>query len=297
MKSIPCFSNCSYRSTSTLFSQILVDARIALDDVQRFSVKRARAGNPGAIVEARDIDDERVAFPVTHRVAVIARNQIVGVLIIQSNQPMRVAVLVQDDDVRWRLNDLLRVEAEHDDARHAGRKAQRGGIVDAAAVERFEHLRRGPRLIGGRFGAGGPLRRRLHRWPRWIAAGAAEADAAVGLLPRAAEGVPRLPDACQIGLLIRCARYCAARLRRGRRRERQDGCDDHEAMRAHHFTSTAAVLPPSPVPTGGPKNIFWPFGSVISRECAHGPPSRARHPVTVTRSPAFIVTSRFQPFR
>src|SRR5262245_40551833 len=111
------------------------------------------------------------------------------------------------------MNDLLWVEGEHDDARHAWRKAQRRRIVDAATVERFEHLLRRPRLVWGRFGAGGPLRRRLHRRPRWIAAGAAEADSAVGLLPRAAEGIPSLPDACQIGFLVRCARHRAARLR------------------------------------------------------------------------------------
>src|SRR5207253_2825357 len=116
------------------------------------------------------------------------------------------------------------------------------------------------------------------------------------------------PDAGEIGLLVRGTRHRTARLRR-RRCCREDDCGDdqqvlkadrtgtdptaNKARRAHHFTSTAGALPPSPVPTGGPKNIFWPFGSVISRECAHAVPSRACHPVTVTRSPAFIVTSRF----
>ena len=51
------------------------------------------------------------------------------------------------------------------------------------------------------------------------------------------------------------------------------------------------------VPAGGPKNIFLPPGSVISRECAQLPPSRARQPNTVITSPTFIVTSFLQPVR
>ena len=55
------------------------------------------------------------------------------------------------------------------------------------------------------------------------------------------------------------------------------------SSRASHRTSTAGLPPPSPVPAGGPNIIFSPFGSVISRECPHEPPSRARQPETVIR--------------
>src|SRR6266508_2606852 len=80
------------------------------------------------------------------------------------------------------------------------------------------------------------------------------------------------------------------------RRQRQyKNCICEEAP--HHFTSTAGAIPPSPVPDGGPNINFFPSANVISRECAQFVPSRARHTATVTRSPIFIVVSRFHPSR
>src|SRR5690349_21404201 len=95
------------------------------------------------------------------------------------------------------------------------------------------------------------------------------------------------------------ARHSALRLRADERRRGREQRRRHtrDCTAAHYFTSTAGVLPPSPVPAGGPKNIFLPFGSVISRECAQLPPSRARQPNTVMTSPTFIVTSLRHPVR
>ena len=52
---------------------ILADARVPLDDVQRVRVERAGAREPGLVVEARHVDDERIAVPARDRVAHVAR--------------------------------------------------------------------------------------------------------------------------------------------------------------------------------------------------------------------------------
>src|SRR5207248_5529285 len=140
---------------------------------------------------------------------------------------------------------------------------------------------------------------------------AADTDAPVGFLPGSAFGTAALPHTCQIRLPVRGAgdrtrgrRLGGGRaaLRRGLRRQEhraQSHCDNQDGgyrhEHAHHGTSTAGLVPPSPVPAGGPKNSFLPPGKVISRECAQLPPSRARHPKTVILSPGLRLTSFFHP--
>src|SRR6185503_19924772 len=43
------------------------DGRIAFDDVERIAVEVARAVEPGLVIEVRDVDDQRVAFPAPRR--------------------------------------------------------------------------------------------------------------------------------------------------------------------------------------------------------------------------------------
>ena len=73
---------------------------------------------------------------------------------IQRNHAEHAEVLVQHDDLFWRLDKLLGKESQHDRSRNPGRKAPAGGIVDAAPIERFENLLRSPLLIRCAFTAG-----------------------------------------------------------------------------------------------------------------------------------------------
>src|SRR5690606_14426879 len=57
----------------------LVDARKPLDGVHLLRMRQAPAIEPEAFVEARAVDDERIALPPADRVAVIARREIGGV--------------------------------------------------------------------------------------------------------------------------------------------------------------------------------------------------------------------------
>src|SRR5439155_11128585 len=62
--------------------------------------------------------------------------------------------------------------------------------------------------------------------------------------------------------------------------------------------ATGGVLPPSPVPAGGPDSSFLPFfANVTNLEWAQLEPSRARQPNTVTVSPGSMVSVFFQPTR
>src|SRR6185312_493515 len=63
------------------------------------------------------------------------------------------------------------------------------------------------------------------------------------------------------------------------------------AARGHHG------LHRPPVPAGGPAASLWPSAQVTQRAAARLGSLRARQPNTVTVSPIFIVSSRFQPWR
>src|SRR4030095_8628365 len=105
----------------------------------RVGLNVATAVQPGLVVETDNIDDERVALPATNRIADVGRIRIVRVFRVDGDGAEDIHVLVHEDDLCRRLYDLDRKQADDGEPRHAGRQTVRGGIVDAATIERFEH--------------------------------------------------------------------------------------------------------------------------------------------------------------
>src|SRR5262245_35002519 len=106
-----------------------IGAREPLDGVELLRVRCPAAVEPELVVVADRVDDERVAFPTSDRVAVPARKQIVWMLAaihVDDAMRARVAELVQDVDLRY----ALRRQAEDHlpwvrvDARNAHRQAR-----------------------------------------------------------------------------------------------------------------------------------------------------------------------------
>src|SRR5205807_9029528 len=76
------------------------------------------------------------------------------------------------------------------------------------------------------------------------------------------------------------------------------GDDVRPPPASNQGATTGGVLPPSPLPAGGPDSSFLPFfANVTNLECAQLLPSRACQPKTVTVSPGNIVSVLFQPTR
>ena len=48
---------------------VVVDSRVALGDVQSFGMKDSARKNPSLVIESDDVDNERVAFPVSDRMS------------------------------------------------------------------------------------------------------------------------------------------------------------------------------------------------------------------------------------
>src|SRR5262249_19445395 len=217
--------------------------------------------------------------------------QVFGMLCVDRNGTEDAKNLVQHDDFLGRLNNLHREQSDGGDARNAGRHAARLGVVDSAAVVKLQHLLRGPGLIGRRLAS------RQSRAGRELASANPEFSSgrrAVGLLPGSDAIAASLPDSGQIWFPVSSA-WNGARL--GERRSCNGNGTDQDETSMRHGCDTGGTLPPSPVPAGGPKNSFLPSLKVTSLECAHAVPSRASQPVTVIESPAFKVTSLFQPVR
>src|SRR5580693_9443359 len=56
---------------SLIVESVFVCTRVAFDDMQLFGVRMPCRVQPGMVVETRDVDDQRVAFPVPDTVAEI----------------------------------------------------------------------------------------------------------------------------------------------------------------------------------------------------------------------------------
>src|SRR5438552_15010630 len=99
---------------------------------------------PRPVIEANDIDDESVAFPMSHRITHVTGEDIVRMLGVQGNHAEHIHVFIEKDDLFRRLNDLLGKQSQHDRSWHAAGEATCGGIIDRSIVEGFEYLLRGP---------------------------------------------------------------------------------------------------------------------------------------------------------
>ena len=240
---------------------LLVDACVALGDVQRVGMKRPGAGQPGLIVEANRVHDQRVAVPAPDRIPHVGRNGIAGMGRVQRDDPEHAHVLVEHHDLGWRLHDLNREQAHERNAWQPERQAQSSRIVDPSPVVRLEHSLRGPRLVragalmtccdAGLGGADGSLP--IPPTPR--------PELACSHVPRGRCRPARHPSDRA------CRRPCAAPWTVSRGRFSRRGCpttgrpprrrdDRRQQKRPPHGTLTAGTLPPSPVPAGGPKNSF-----------------------------------------
>ena len=160
------------------------------------------------------------------------------------------------------------------------------------SVERLEDFLRGPVLIRRAFAAG-----------RAIVRG--EDDGRRRILPVPPTPVPPLASSQLPGVVLP---PCQTPVRSGLPSDARGTAalrlrDQRTPARSRTTTNADATNPrftSPPRPAGcrrrrcrpaGRRTSFCRRGSVISRECAQFPPSRARQPNTVTTSPTFIVTS------
>ena len=90
-----------------IFDRVVIDSRESFDDVQRVGID-LRSLNP--FLEADNIDDKGVPFPVTDRVPEPRRIQVLRMLLVQRDQAERVTHFNQNNDQVWRLNELVRVQ-------------------------------------------------------------------------------------------------------------------------------------------------------------------------------------------
>src|SRR5262245_22367913 len=164
---------------------------------------------------------------------------------------MRPHVLVENDHLRWRLNELDREQTDAGDARRGREDTAAGRIVDAALIE--DGLWALPRLrrVRDRIGCGGVdtdrAARRRHAGLIAGRLGVPGAAARTGLI-----------DAAQVWLAVCGSRrgLDLRRLRRGHRAGKH--AHDHEARGSHIDVPHLIVAGPSPVPAGGPKYSFFP---------------------------------------
>ena len=181
--------------------------------------------------------------------------------------------------IRW-VSELIEIAGGQDVfSELRERPDARGRIVDPAAVERLEDLLGGPRLVRRAFAPFRPIVGREDDGRGRILPAATHARAAVRFLPGSPLGAAALPDAGQIRLAVGGARDRTLALgderqrEYGRPRDRQERRND---TRTHHFTSTAGVAPPSPVPSAGPSpGSHWVASVTRPRSVATGAPTWA----------------------
>ena len=112
----------------------LARARELFDDVQLIGVRMPRVVDPRRLVEADDVDDERVGFPPADRMPQIGRVEIVALRVraavhVDLAPDVRRALERQDDALLLRqLKDLHRVRRRHQ-TRPAGRQTVALGVV------------------------------------------------------------------------------------------------------------------------------------------------------------------------
>ena len=120
---------------------VLVGARKALDRVQTLALRNSpdapRGGvgrNPSLAVVVGDVHNQRVAFPVTDRVAVPEAHRLGQVLaVVGRDDTRRVNHLVMNDHIPWRLDDLIGVVVTR-------RKERTGNAAGDAAIPRAHEL-------------------------------------------------------------------------------------------------------------------------------------------------------------
>ena len=202
----------------------------------------------------------------------------------ERNHAERAHVLVEDHELRRRLDELLREQPEHDAARDAGRQALARRVVDAAAVERFEHLLRRPVLVRRPFAPGGPIVRRADDRRGRVAPRAADAEARVRFVPAAGLRAAALPHAGEVRFAVARARQSpAARPRRALaprplRAATTPRRAPAQADRALHRTSTAGAAAAVPRARGRAEHHLL---AARQRDLARMPPVTA-----VARAPA-----------
>src|SRR5579863_8938213 len=212
---------------------------------------------------------------------------------IQGNYTKRMEQLIENDHLGRRLHDLHREKADGRRARNTCHQASGEGVVDAPAIKRLLDLRLCPVLIGRWFPGRRSAARGARRWTT-------EAAAAISLFPGSRPIAATLPHSRHVRLSVCRSRHRGRCGFPGRRLlcRRNAGPNQHEQNSGKPFHgATAEILPPSPVPAGGPKKSFFPSLKVTSLECPQFVPSRALQPNTVIVSPGRSVTSLFQPVR
>lgn len=90
---------------------------VTLHDVQFIRMGRRKNVDPSFRVETDSVDNQRVAFPMRHRVAKPARLHIRGVAGIQPRNPTLVMAFIQEDDL-FAVIDDLGVEIQLQNVRH-----------------------------------------------------------------------------------------------------------------------------------------------------------------------------------
>ena len=113
---------------------IAIDARIALDQVQRVAVHEP-IPQPAAGLEARDVDNERILLPARDGVAEEAGLGVVRMRSADGNGPERPEVFVEDDQLLRRVHEFDRKQTDGSHPRRRLRQAVRGRIVHRSSVQ------------------------------------------------------------------------------------------------------------------------------------------------------------------
>ena len=206
-------------------------AHVAFDDVQRLAVEVAGAIEPALVVEAGDVDDQRLAFPTSDRLT-HPRVDRCRSWVLQIHVTRRPRILVGDEDRLRALEDLKRIRHVVR-ARHAGQVAFDLGVGGQPVLLVLLFLREGGWRVGNlvAFNNADARRHRTdsaqrkhgrgrHRpiWTRPERKGRAS-DVGLKVPIRFVHG---LPDAVQIRMPVgRARRPIRGRLLTGHRRHRQ----------------------------------------------------------------------------
>jgi hypothetical protein len=173
--------------------------------VKRLSVKCARTLQPRTIVEADDINDQRVSFPPSDGISHVGRDDVVGMFGVQRDVAERIHILIQNGDLLRGLNELDRKQTLRCGSCGTWRQTQIHRIVDAPLLIGLQYFLCSPRLIWRRF-TRRPFRRGSNAGPIRIGSVAAEAQSRIRFFPGTAHAASALPHTRQVRLAVRCAR-------------------------------------------------------------------------------------------
>src|SRR5215467_2019249 len=110
-------------------------------------MERSRTLKPGPIVESDDIDDQGIAFPVPDRIPHIRWCDVIRMFRVKRNGSKHVHVLIQNHDLRGRLDKLDWKQSLSCGPRWTWRETKSIRIVDTTSLVIFEHLLSSPRLV------------------------------------------------------------------------------------------------------------------------------------------------------